>query len=682
MAVTSATSSSGLDIEAIVTKLMAVEQKPLTSLVKKETSYQAIITGYGTLKSALSQFQTSVQALSSASKYQAVNATAADATIASATAGTTATAGTFSLEVTQLAQAQKLVAAGQASETAAIGAGVITIDFGTISGGALGAANGKYTGSTFTSSGTGLKTITIDSTNNTLDGIRDAINKAGIGITATIVNDGGTSPYRLALTNQSTGEATSMKISVADASGAGTGLSTLLNHDPGINAADGGQALTQTAAAQDAKLKVDGIPVSKASNTVSDVIPGVTLSLLKTNSGSATNITVARDTASVSTAVKSFVSAYNSIASTLKSAMAYDPKTKSSAVLNGESSVRNIQTQLRNVLSKAISGSGSGFATLMDIGVNFEKDGTLSIDDTKLQKALTTNFSGFSGLFAADGKITDSLISYSKATDKTKPGTYAVNITQLATQGSTVASGVAGLTIDNTNNSLTIKLDGVTSTISLTQKTYASATELAAEIQSKINGVSENVTAGSTVKVTASGGKLSMTSNRYGSVSNISITGGTGQNYLGLDSSATATAGLDVAGTINGQVAGGSGQLLTGATGDASEGLKITVAGGNLGARGTVSFAQGYAYQYDQLLTSILGSDGPITARTDGLNATIKTLTDSQEKVSSRLDQIEKNYRAQFTSLDVLLNSMNTTSTYLTQQLAAIASVSNSISSK
>ena len=209
--ISSAGIGSGLDVTALVSSLMAAEQAPLTALTKKQSSYNAQLSAYGTVKSALSTFQSTMQSLSATSKLLAVTATAGDSAVLTASGGAGAVPGTYAIEVTQLAQAQKLVAAGQASDQTAIGSGVLTFDFGTTSG------------STFAGNGQASKSVTIDSGSNTLAGIRDAINAANIGISATLVNDGSASPYRLSLSNTQSGAANSMKITVADGSdGAGS----------------------------------------------------------------------------------------------------------------------------------------------------------------------------------------------------------------------------------------------------------------------------------------------------------------------------------------------------------------------------------------------------------------------------------------------------------------------------
>jgi flagellar hook-associated protein 2 len=670
MGLSSAGIGSNLDVDGIVSKLMSVERQPLTKLAQQEASYQTKLSGFGTLKGALTAFQSAVRNLSDISKFQGLKVSAGDATVVSASATASAVPGSYALKVNQLAQAQKLVAAGVVSDIAPVGKGVITFDFGSITGGTYDPLTGKYTGSTFTTAGSGVKTVTIDSTNDSLAGIRDAINKAAIGVTATIVNDGSGTPYRLSLSSSATGAATSMKISVANTA-PDTGLSTLLSHDPAA-----GQALVQKSTAQDAQFTVDGIAVSKASNTVSDVIGGVTLNLLTTNT-TPTTVTIARDTAAVTTAVNDFVKAYNEISKNFVDATAYNPSTKQAAILNGEASVRGMQAQVRAVLSNPVAGGASAFSRLSEIGVAVQKDGSLAVDATKLGNAITNNFNDLAGLFASVGKSNDSLVSYKGFTSSTKPGAFALDVSQLATKGSSTGTAMAGLAINATNDTLNVLLNGVSATITLTQKTYATAADLAAEVQSKINGASLFSAAGSAVAVTAAGGILSMTSNKYGSASTVSVTGGNGQANLNfVATGATVLTGLDVAGTVNGMPATGNGQVLTSSSGD-SAGLSLSISGGALGPRGTVNYSQGYALQFDTLATSILSTSGSLLARTDGIAASIKSLGKSQQDLLSRLAVVEKRYRAQFTSLDLTISKMNTTSNFLTQQLAQFSNLTS-----
>ncbi|HCA26107.1 MAG TPA: flagellar hook protein FliD [Betaproteobacteria bacterium] len=670
MAISSPGIGSNLDVNSIVSQLMAIEKRPLGLLAQKEASFQAKLSAYGTLQGALSTFQSSVNALSSVSKYNSLTATAADTTVLGATASSSAVAGQYSVEVQALAQSQKITSAGFASTSSAIGTGSLTFEFGTISGGTL--TNGVYSGAAFTlNPNKGAKTVTIDAAHDSLAGVRDAVNAANIGVTATIVNDGTTNGNKLVFTSSDTGVANSLKISTVDA-----GLSTYFAYDPA-----GTQNMTQAVQAQDASLVVDGIGITKSTNTVTDAIQGVTLNLLKTNTGAPTTLTVARDTTSITSAVGDFVKAYNDINKSISDLTAYNATTKKGAILQGDFSTLTIQRRIRQALSSTIQSLSGGQTSLSSIGVSFQKDGTLALDSTKLQSAISANPADIAGLFAATARASDSLVQYVSAGSAAQPGTYAVNVTQLAAQGyATGASAVGALTIDATNDTLSVTVDGVAATITLNQATYATSDQLAAEIQSKINGASALSSAGISVKVTQAAGVFTITSDRYGSASNASVTGGNGiTNLMGATySSGSPTyniVGKDVAGTINGITATGSGQYLTGASGTAVDGLKLQISGGLTGDRGTVTFTQGYAYKLDQLATSLLSSNGPINSRTDGINRSINDITKQRDDFNRRLVDIEARYRRQFSALDGLIGTMNQTSTYLAQQLANLPKI-------
>ncbi|ODU02884.1 MAG: hypothetical protein ABS89_05295 [Thiobacillus sp. SCN 63-1177] len=656
-----ATTSSVLDINSIVSQLMAAERRPLTKLAAQEAGYQAKLSAYGSVKGAVSSFQAALQALNTPSKFQSVTATASDSAVFSASATSTAVPGTYSLEVSSLAQPQKLVAAGQASSSAAIGAGTattVTFDFGTISGGAF--ADGVYSGASFVSNGGGTKSITIDSSNNSLQGMRDTINAAKLGVTATIINDGSGSPYRLALAADHSGIDQSLKISVSgDAA-----IDSLLEHNPA-----GTQNLTETATAKNANLKINGVAVTKTSNTISDVVEGVTLNLNKETSSPA-SLTVARDTNSIKTSINSFVKAYNELSGTLKNVSAYDASAKKGAILQGDATVRSLQTQLRAMIGTPVEGAPGELKTLASIGVSFQKDGTLAVDQGKLGAAMSNHFDEIASLFAAVGSSSDSLVRFSGASGSTRPGSYALDVTQLATQGKTVgkAIGIPVVIAAGDNDTLDLSINGISASVTLSPGSYTTAGALAAELQAKINGAAALSGAGVAVAVSESGGKLAITSVKYGSGSTVLVSGGTAELTLGLDGD-TPSDGVDVGGTIGGATASGSGQILTASGGDAT-GLAVAVNGGILGSRGTLHYSQGYAAALNKWAGSILDGDSIISARTDGIDRSIKDIGKRRTEFEARLVNMEKRYRAQFVALDSMLASMNNTSNYLTQQLA------------
>lgn len=381
---------SGLDANSIVSQLMAVEQQPLTLLDKQEASYQAQITTLGTIKGAVSSLQTAAQALASlnAASYRA---TASDSSILTATSDGTAVAGSYPVAVDFLAQPQKLIASGQASSTAAIGSGAtttLTFTFGTISNGSL--SNGIYSNANFTANAAKTPvSVTIGNTNNTLSGIRDAINAANIGVTATIVNDGSGSPYRLVLTSNDTGAANSMKITVSGDAAIGS----LLAYDPTAT-----QNLSQTLAAQNAQLSVDGVNVTSASNSVSGAIQGVTLNLLAQTTSGPVTVTVQRDTSSITSALNSLVQAYNGANHSIASA------TAKGATLQGDWGVLSLELRVRSILGDSQNPGGT-YTTLSQLGISFQDDGSLALDSSKLSAALAANPSDVTALVTAVGNV-------------------------------------------------------------------------------------------------------------------------------------------------------------------------------------------------------------------------------------------------------------------------------------
>ncbi|WP_312518058.1 flagellar filament capping protein FliD [Massilia sp.] len=550
-------------------------------------------------------------------------------------------------------------------------------------GGTNPGAAGFTTGSVGTHMGSGFslngamasKTITLAAGDQSLQGIRDAINKADMGVTATIVSDGSAKPYHLVLTSNKTGEATTMKIGVdgVDGEPGDPAIAALLGYDPA-----GVQNLTQTAGAQSTLLNMNGIEIKSDSTTVDGAIEGVSLDV--TGLGSST-VTVDKNTSAISTAVNDFVKAYNELNKTISSLAGYNAETKTGGVLQGDASVRSIQNQLRRQLGSVMEGTGSKLNSLSQVGISFQQDGSLKLDSTKLNKAIAENAGDIGGLFAAMGATTDGLVKFDKSSAATKPGTYAINVTSLATRG-TLTSGAAlsGSTTIAPNTTWRVTLnqtdpvtESKTQEIKLTAGTYSNA-DLAAMLRSAINGNATFAGAGDTVETSVGDdGKLSISSSKYGSESSISIDSVSGSGVAAIFGGASATKGTDVVGTIGGVAATGSGQSLTAANGSAAAGIQVSVTGGAIGERGTVTFSQGFAYQLTNLAASFTGNDSILKSKTDGINASIKTIADQRSRFETRLEGIEKRYRAQFVALDTALSSMQNTQTYLTQQLAALS---------
>jgi flagellar hook-associated protein 2 len=653
---------------------MAAEQQPIAALATKEAKYQSQLTAYGSLKGALSTFQSSVAALSNPTKFTAVSASITDTSLATVSASSSAIAGVYSVSVDQLAQSQKLQSSALSATSTTLGSGTLTISFGTYTYN----NNAPPTINGFTlNPDKATKTVTIAPSQSSLSGVQNAINAANVGVSANIINNG--TGYHLVITSTDSGISNAVRITVADSSDSDNtdvlGLSRLTYNPAGSPAIT---RLTQSTEPKNALLTVDGISISKASNAITDAIAGVNLNLQKSGTS---NMTVKQDTASIQSAVQAFVAAYNSLNSTISNLSKYDLVNKKAAVLTGDSALNSLKSQLRTVFNTPLSKAGGGLTALSDVGIIFQKDGTLALNTSKLNSVMNDPSKDVSTLFAAIGKPSDSLIRFNNSTTDTKNGIYAVKVTSLATQGSAVGNKIipSDFVITGTNDDgLSLTVDGISATIKVASGTYHSAGDLAAELQSKINGSSAFSSSKTTVTVSSQNGVLTITSNRYGLSSKVSdITDTASGNIFDLP---TYTTGQDAAGQIDGVVATGSGQSLTAGTGNA-KGLTINITGGTAGpdmSRGTVSFARGYAYELNTQVTRMLDSKNLVDSRMSGISASITKIGKDREQVNLHLAAIEKRYKTQFTALDGMLNGMNQTSNFLTQQLANLNSITNS----
>jgi len=307
---------------------------------------------------------------------------------------------------------------------------------------------------------------------------------------------------------------------------------------------------------------------------------------------------------------------------------------------------------------------------LTQIGIGFQKDGTLAVDSAKLNAALNTNYQGVANLFVAAGSATDSLVSYTSASSSTKAGTYALNITQLATQGTAISNAVDSLwaaVTTNVNDTLNLTIDGTSTSVTLPAGTYTAAS-LATQLQTLINGSAPISGAGKSVTVSQNAGILTITSSSYGSASSVSISGNGASNLFGTP---TQTSGLDVAGTINGMAATGNGQLLTSTLGD-SNGLSISVQGSTTGDRGTISYSQGLSSIFSSQIAAMLGSSGAFASETKQINTNISDIRKQIDTINARILVDQVNLTNQYAKLDAMLGSMNSLSSYLTQQLARL----------
>ncbi len=386
---------SGLDINAIVTGLVAAEGDAKTLLLaNKRTETQAEISVFGSLKSLAATFLSSSTIMKTASTFEANSVTTADPKVYTATTSGSVAAGVYGIEVRDFAEAHKLLTSGFTDQDTVVGTGTLTISVGA---------------SSFD--------VIIDSNNDTLAEIRSAINDAtdNTGVSATIVNvdDGaGGTVAKLILSSDKTGVANAITVTVDDDDLGDTDASGLSAFYYDTTDATSPEQLTQINAAIDAEIYIEGQKVLSSSNTVVDAIQGVTLTLLKEDLGTVYDLTIATDTASIKSNIELFVSNYNSMVSFMKNITAYNADTGAVGILLGDATVRSLSNQIRGQINQSVTGISGIYKTLVDLGITGSSsvgtsDGTLIIDDAKLDKALSTNLDDVAELFSAtDGVAT------------------------------------------------------------------------------------------------------------------------------------------------------------------------------------------------------------------------------------------------------------------------------------
>ena len=675
MALTASGIGSGLDVDGLVTQLVAAERVPLERrLIKRESNLTQDISALGTFKSALSDLQSSLSAVNSPATFQQKNGLTSDSTVMTVSAGVDAATGSYAISVENLAAAQSLaLRATFGSLGEVVGTGTLTFTRGTTAYTAdtsdpVNTANDTYDGFV-AKAGAASSTVTIDSTNSTLSGVRDAINAADIGITASIVNDG--SAYRLVLSSSETGAENSFQVVVSDAGDSndsdGSGLSRLA-----FNSAAGTTNVYQTVAAVDAGFSVNGLALTSTSNLVTDAITGVNLTLKKTST-TPVAIDITDNTSGIKSAINTFVAGYNDYIATVKKLTAYDASTGASGALQGDFSARSISDQVRNTISAISAGWDGTYTRLAEIGITSTSTGELAVDDTKLSAALTASISGVEGVltrFAAPSS--GSGISVASLTDTAVKGSYAVAVSSLATNG-TLSATVPGegfpITIDSSTDSFVVTVDGTTSgTITLTSQAYANLSAIATEIQAKINADATLRAAGKAVTVSVSGNDIEFRSSTLGSSSSVALANaGTDTTIAALGLAlATTTNGTDLVGTIDGVAGVATGNRLTGAASSAANGLSLDI---TTTTGGIITVSDGVIDQLDTLLSSLLGTESPLDSRITGLTSQVDSIAEDRALLERRLQVIEKRYRSQFSALDMLLSQLNSTSSFLTTQL-------------
>lgn len=700
--------SSGIDTDSIISALTQAETARKTALQKKQNTLKLRQTAYTTLKTGLTAVSRAAGALNSPSAFNTLKASTGDEAVATIATTSAAAPGTYNLNVEQLARANKLGSNAQADVTSALGksgaasingkafkiaandsltdiakkinslgsgATASVVDGGsgrayiTLAAGSTGAANGllladldgtalqdlgivasgatvrqtvggKAVGNTFASKtdslqsllgATGLSgstisidgtTVAVDPATDSLDSLAAKINAAGGDASVQADTKDGATVYRLQIGGTA----------ISESGGLLRGL--------GILKSAAGNELVP---AQDAKFKLDGVELTSTTNAVTSVIPGATLTLKKE---AATTIDLTKDDAAVKKNVDTLVSTVNDLLTTIGAQSTFDPKTYSTGVLFGDSVARNVKDSVRGLLFTDAPGATGTIKNLASIGFGLDKDGKVTLDDATFSKAMASDPEGVSALFQAVGKGSDQNLRYVSATSTAQAsstGGYPVEITQVATRGS-YAAGKAQTGTRTIAETLTFR--GSAFGASGIAVDLEAGTDLAATV-SKINGDGRLK---DLVVASVEDGKLRIDSKRYGAAGNFSLTSNadsTNDNSgVGVGGEGVAVLGLDVAGTINGEEATGSGQFLTGKTGNArTDGLQIQYTGTATGAIGAVAYSRGVASRMIDLITgfndatkgSLVTSDKSLQTQIDGLDTDMATIDTRLETKKAEL---------------------------------------------
>jgi len=761
--------SSGLDTNAIVKAIINAERGTARLLEVRQAEKTNMVSAYKAIEAKFLAIQSQLGLLGKSATFDKMNITSSDTDSVEVSGLDNAIPGTFDVRVTQLARNNQLASQGFDDQNANIlGTGTFKISVGDAS---------------FTD-------ITLTSNNNSLSGLRDAINAAGAGVTASIVNDGtDKNAFRLVLTADKTGSANKIKTQNALSGGSapdfvsasfdtpettgfsatatslvslgptasytgaqnktytftvqGTGSQTVgtdvitLNYTDGTNSgsiivtqADTEVALAGTGSdglklsfssgdlvagdtftvstfaptlqnPTDAKLSVgstDGggapIEVVSSTNDFNNALPGLKLTAKQvTLAGTSITISAERDVAAVKKEVTSFITAYNDAMKFIDKQFSFDKSTKKSGILISEGLLRNMQETIRSSATGLVDNLTQNIDALSAIGIRSDSKGLLRIaDSATFEKAVKENNDALKVLFGDNITSDRPEVTFLTAGNDTKAGKdYKVDITQAATRGTLVGATIPDpaatpLVIDSTNSKLTLKVDGKTSNqILLTEGTYSSFDQLTREIQKRIDADSEIGKLGLVVSSTASSGNgtITLTSGSYGSSSTIGVdtANSTAGQILGLSvAGAQVTAGLDVAGTINGEKATGAGQILTGAADNkTTDGLKLLIKFAPsdivIGEEATITLTRGVAPKLKASLFRIVDStNGSLSRRVKALNAQVDDIKEQVKRIDARLVLRRERLLAQFRKMEQVLGQLNSQGSFLASKLSGLSS--------
>jgi flagellar hook-associated protein 2 len=645
---------SGIDTASLIRDLVEINKAPQTArLTSRQTLLETQISDFGLLRSSFATLQTAANALANRDTFDAKAVSIPDTSLLGITKlDAKAVAGDYRLKVEQIAQAQSLSSGSFTSANDAVGKGTLTLRFGSW--------NEDFDEFAVNTAKSGA-TITIDDSNNTLSGLRDAINEADIGVQATIVSDGGS--FKLLLTAPS-GESNEIEITAAE-DGSAPGLAN-------FNFNTSNQALVQEQEGANALVRVNGLLLTRESNHLTDVIAGMEFDIFNSSPTETVSINISADKSIAETAIRDFVDTYNTFLKDVEKLVGFDEELGEFGSLRQDPLAKNLLQSVRSLMTGSVAGVTSGFDSLSTLGIRTELDGSLKIiedgTNTDFRAAIDDNFEAVKDLFTPKTSSSNSLIDVTAFSARSQPGSYEVVITQQPEKGEFVA-GAMTFPIDTAGKdySFSVVVDGVSAaSIALPDgKVYASGAELAAEMQSLINLDSEikNGRVGVQVAFNTTTNQLEFTSNAYGAASNVSFTAvGADMADLGI-SVGIGTAGKDVAGTVDGVAAFGFGAVLLPAIGSKAEGLSMTITPGV--TSGTIGFSRGFAGQMDSLINDFLKTSGLIKGRETNIDTEIKNVEEDMEQVERRSEAYRLRLQSQFIAMESIVRSLNNTGSFL-----------------
>jgi len=659
---------SGIDTNKLVTDLVEVRKAPLQERIdSKKTAYDTQISGFGALKSSLSDLNAVVAPLKDPDLFnaKALNVPTTDV-ITTNSISASALAGTYQVEVTQIATAQSLAinSSATAKDEALNKSGNLTFKFGTWTYGANPTAPpAEIPSSLAVNADKPAFTIAV-ATDDSLEDIAKKINDSKGGVQASVLEISG--QFQLLLTADS-GADNAIEIT--------TDTPASLSEFE-FKASVDNSNITETQRGGDSKLKLNGLEITRESNNITDVIQGLDFTLNKTDIGNPITFSITQDKSTAEQAVRDLVTAYNLFFETAGNLTGVKTDENNQLVkgeLASDGTAKDIVSRIRQTIGSIADGLSATdeFNSLTHVGIRTKQDGTLEIIEADLRAAFDNNFDKMSRLFATDLSSSSSFMSVAEGSfsQDAVPGKYTVNVTQAPTKG-VLTGGALDPTFDFSTgtNTFSIKVDGTDSgQITLTGN-YATAEELAADMQSQINGDSALSAVNALVDVRIVGGVLQIESRQYGSNSNISFTAASVDftAKAGIDTSTANTTGLDVIGTINGEAAFGAGNILLPAVGSAAYGLNITIKEGVPLTDYTFTFTRGVAGDINNLINDTLASQGSITAKEELIAKQQEALKGDQIKLDNSMTAYQARLSRQFIAMEKIIASLDQTKSQLT----------------